>query len=105
LDHNTLGADRPGRCASSDGRPLDRRALTRLIREAVKAAGLPPECKAHGLRKAAMRRLAELGRCSRELMAVSGHQTLKEVERYTAAADQEHLARSAIASLPDEAEQ
>jgi integrase len=84
------------------GRKITRDGLTRLIRGAVKAAGLPPECKAHGLRKAALRRLAELGKSSRELAAVSGHQSLKEVERYTAAADQERLARAAIGSLPDE---
>jgi integrase len=85
-----------------NGRPIKRDALTRLIREAVKDARLPPHCKAHGLRKAALRRLAELGKSTRELAAVSGHQTLKEVERYTAAADQERLARQAIASLPDD---
>jgi hypothetical protein len=39
---------------------------------------------------------------TKEIAAMSGHRTLKEVERYTAAADQERLARSAMARLPEE---
>src|SRR5262245_45388293 len=39
------------------GRPIKSRRLSGLIRAAVRAAGLPSECVAHGLRKAALRRL------------------------------------------------
>jgi integrase len=81
------------------GKPL--RALTDLIERAVKLAGLPPRCVAHGLRKAALRRLAESGGTTKEIAAVSGHRSLTEIERYTARADQAGLARSAIAKLPD----
>jgi integrase len=42
-----------------NGRPINRRTLTVLISVAIKAAGLSPECVAHGLRKALLRRLAE----------------------------------------------
>jgi hypothetical protein len=52
------------------GRPL--RSLTDLIEAAVKRAGLPPRCVAHGLRKAALRRLAEHGSTTKEIAAVSG---------------------------------
>ena len=83
------------------GRPIISETLTRLISRAVRAAGLPAECKAHGLRKAAMRRLAEQGASTKEMAAVSGHKTLREVERYTAKADQGKLSASAIARLPD----
>jgi hypothetical protein len=34
------------------------------------------------------------------IMAVTGHQSLKEVERYTRAAEQKRLARAAIRQLP-----
>ena len=61
------------------------------------AAGLPKRCKPHGLRKAACRRLAEAGCSANEIMAISGHATLKELIRYTAAADQARLARNALA--------
>jgi enterobacteria phage integrase len=81
------------------GRPIVRGTLTRLIREAVEKAGLPPNCVAHGLRKAQMRRLAESGASTKQIAAVSGHKTLHEVERYTAAADQRRLSKGAIAKL------
>jgi integrase len=86
--------------ADARGRPL--RGLNALIEAAVKRAGLPPHCVANGLRKAALRRLAEHGSTTKEIAAVSGHRTLSEIERYTARADQARLARSAFAKLPDE---
>jgi integrase len=81
------------------GRPL--KSLTELIEKAVKGAGLPPRCVAHGLRKAALRRLAERGGTTKEIAAVSGHRSLSEIERYTARADQVRLADSAIAKLSE----
>jgi hypothetical protein len=48
------------------------------------------------LRKAAMRRLAEGGKTVNQIAAVSGHKTLREVERYTAAADQRRLAQDVL---------
>jgi integrase len=83
----------------SKGRPILRRALTELIAKAVLEAGLPPECKAHGLRKAMMRRLAEAGRSTKQIAAMSGHKSLKEVERYTEAADQARLAEEAMSNF------
>jgi integrase len=82
------------------GRPL--RGLTRLIARAAKAAGLPPHCVAHGLRKAALRRLAEHGSTTKEIAAMSGHRSLKEIERYTDRADQARLAQAAVERLPDD---
>jgi integrase len=82
------------------GRKITRGALTRLMRRAAEGAGLPPRCAAHGLRKAAMRRLAEHSASTKEIAAVSGHATLKEVERYTKKADQARLSKAAIARLP-----
>jgi len=58
--------------------------------------GLPKECSAHGLRKAACRRLAEAGCTAHQIRAISGHASLREVERYTKAADQAELARQAF---------
>jgi integrase len=59
----------------------------------VGLTGLSP----HGLRKAACRRLAEAGCSANEIMAISGHATMKELVRYTKAADQARLARNALA--------
>jgi enterobacteria phage integrase len=84
---------------AANGRPIKQPALSHLIRSAARAAGLPPECVPHGLRKAQMRRLAEAGASVREIASMSGHKTLKEVERYTAASDQKKLARAAMERL------
>ena len=48
-------------------------------------------------RKAACRRFAEAGCSANEIMAHSGHGTMKELIRYTKAADQARLARNALA--------
>jgi len=53
-------------------------------------------CTAHGLRKAAARRLAEAGCTEHEIAAITGHASLREVARYTRAADQKRLAGSAM---------
>jgi integrase len=64
-------------------------------------AGLPERCVFHGLRKAALTRLAEAGCTVHQIAAVSGHKTLKEIERYTKAADQRRLAREALLGEQD----
>ena len=63
-------------------------------------AALPRRCTFHGLRKAAARRFAELGCSANEIAAWTG-QSLREVERYTRAADQARLARNALARSGD----
>jgi integrase len=85
-----------------NGRPITRAALTDLIKRASRESGLPPRCLPHGLRKAQMRRLAEGGTTVKEIASISGHKTLQEVERYTAAADQKLLSQRAIARLKRE---
>jgi enterobacteria phage integrase len=87
---------------SPHGRPMTSMGLSALVTRAARAAGLPNNCVPHGLRKSAMRRLAEYGSTSKEIASMSGHRTLKEIERYTAAADQAHLARAAVARIPEE---
>ena len=73
-----------------------------MMADAIAAAGLPDRCVLHGLRKAAARRLAEAGCSEKEIAAVTGHTTLKEVARYTRAADQKRLAAGAIAKLAEQ---
>lgn len=83
----------------ANGRPIKRDALSALMRSAIKSAGLSSRCVSHGLRKAAMRRLAEADSTANQIASISGHKTLKEVERYTKAADQKKMARQAIDKL------
>ena len=81
---------------TATGKPYGGNAFSEQFRNWCDAAGLPQRCKPHGLRKAACRRLAEAGCSGNEIMAISGHATLKELVRYTAAADQARLARNAM---------
>jgi integrase len=78
------------------GQAFSLKGFGNMISTAIRETGLPGRCKAHGLRKAAARRLAEAGCSANEIAAITGHKTLAEVERYTRAADQERLARQAI---------
>jgi integrase len=78
------------------GRPFSVKGFGNKISTAIRDAGLPERCKPHGLQKATARRLAEAGCSASEIMAITGHKTLAEVERYTRAAEQERLARRAI---------
>lgn len=81
------------------GRPIKRPALSSLMRGAIMSAGLPSRCVSHGLRKASMRRLAEADSTANQIASISGHKTLKEVERYTKAADQRKMAKQAMDKL------
>lgn len=79
------------------GKPYTADGFGNWFKEAVRGAGLPERCAAHGLRKTAAITLAEAGCTPSQIMAVTGHKNLAEVTLYTAAADQERLATQAIA--------
>jgi integrase len=81
------------------GKPFTVDGFSQYLRDAITAAGLPLECQPHGLRSAAGRRLAEAGCSAKEIMAVLGHKTMSEAQRYIEDADQERLAESAILRL------
>jgi integrase len=78
------------------GRPYRPTDFSDQFRQWCREAGLPEGCTVHGLRKAASRRLAEAGCTPHEIAAITGHRTLKEVERYTKGVDQVRLARRAM---------
>ena len=61
-------------------------------------AGLP-HLSAHGLRKARATQLAEAGCSAHEIMAITGHRSLSEVQRYTQAVQRKKLADEALAKL------
>ena len=81
------------------GKPFTVDGFSQWMRNAIRAAGLQLDCQPHGLRKAAGRRLAEAGATTKEIMAILGHTTLSEAERYTEEADQESLAEGAVIKL------
>lgn len=80
------------------GRAFTVKGLGQWFRKRCDEAGLP-HCSAHGLRKAGATIAAENGATDRQLMAVFGWATAKQVSTYTRAADQKRLARDAIGLL------
>jgi integrase len=80
------------------GKPYTAAGFGNWFRRMCNDAGLP-HCSAHGLRKAAATRLAESGASERQIMAITGHSTSKEVSRYTKAVNQESLADEAFNRL------
>ena len=80
------------------GQPYTYAGFGNWLREQCDAAGLPG-CSAHGLRKATMRRMAELDMGNQTMKAVSGHSKDNEVAHYTAAANQQRMADAAILAL------
>lgn len=69
------------------------------FRERCAEANLPKGYNAHGLRKAACRRLAEADCTAFQIMAISGHKNIEEVETYIRSVNQAKLARVAIGRL------
>lgn len=71
-----------------------------MMREAIREAlGDETDCVFHGLRASASAMLADNGATTREIMAVTGHRTLRMVEKYTRKADQKRNAKAAILKL------
>ena len=83
---------------NSRGAKWDDTAFSKWFGDTTEAAGLE-RLTAHGLRKAIARRLFEAGASDAEIMSVTGHSTLQEVQRYTAEFRRAAQAVSAIARL------
>jgi integrase len=88
-EHVVFLINERGRAFTADG-------FSKWFSERCEEAGLS-HCSAHGLRKAACRRLAEAGCTAPEIASISGHRSLKEVQRYIDEADRAKLARNAVA--------
>jgi Phage integrase family len=81
------------------GKPFTPKGFGNWMAGKIGQSGVASRCITHGLRKAAARRLAEAGFSANEIAAITGHATLAEISRYTKAAEQRTLARSAISRL------
>jgi integrase len=80
------------------GKPFTRKGFGNKMRDWCDQAGLA-HCTAHGLRKATMRRMAELNLGNQTMKGLSGHSKDDEVALYTAAADQQRMALQAVEHL------
>lgn len=75
------------------GKPFTANGFGNWFRKRCDEAGLP-QCSAHGLRKAAASHLADIGCSVHEIMSITGHDSVSEVQRYTKATQQKRLAES-----------
>jgi integrase len=97
----TIAATDTGNLAflvTEQGQPFTAAGFGNWFREVCDEAGVKGY-SAHGLRKAAATRLADVGCSDHEIMSWGGWQTLKEVQRYTAAANRKRLAQSGADKL------
>jgi integrase len=83
---------------NNNGSPYSAGGFGDWFKQACRSAGLG-HCSAHGLRHAAARRLADAGCSPHEIASITGHRSLAEVVRYTAAADQKRLAAAAMSKV------
>lgn len=65
-----------------NGKPYTKESLGNRFRKWCAEAGLPKRCSLHGLRKACVVRLIMDDCTPHEIMSVTGHRTLKEIDRY-----------------------
>ena len=80
------------------GKPYIGEHFSNQFRAWCNQAGLP-DVSSHGLRKACCRRLVEAGCTPHEIAAITGHVTLREIERYTEEYNREQAAAQAMARL------
>jgi integrase len=80
------------------GRPFTAAGFGNWYRDRCNEAGLK-HCSFHGLRKAAASRLADVGCDALEIAAITGHASLKEVQRYTETRDRKRAAQRAMGKL------
>ena len=92
-------ADRMTFLVASSGSPYSPDGFGHFFLKACRAAGIEAGLSAHGLRKAMCTRLAEAGCSTLQIMSISGHRNIREVEIYVAAANQKRLATDAIGRL------
>ena len=92
-------SDRLVLLANRNGKPMNSRSLGRAFAAWCAEAGLSDKCRAHGLRKAGARRLAEAGATEHQIMAFLGHANPAMAARYTAAANRGAMAAAGVAKL------
>jgi len=80
------------------GTPFVKESFTNWFRKRCDMAGLAG-CSAHGLRKAAARRMAETGLSNQLIKSITGHSSDSEVARYTRDAEQMAMADKAMDAM------
>ena len=91
--------DNPTFLVTSRGARFTDAGFTNWFRDMVREAGLQRELSPHGLRKAACVRLADAGRSATDIMSISGHRNLAEVQTYVEAANRKKAAKASMEAI------
>jgi len=91
-----IASDAPAFILTERGKPYSAKSFTGKFSAWGRSAGIKTQCSPHTLRFAAARRLAELGLSLKVIASITGHDSLKELERYTKAAEQKLLAKQLL---------
>jgi integrase len=86
------------------GRPFTVDGFSGFMRDAINAAGLPLDCKPHGLRKTLGNELADAQVSTHGIQAALGHTTLEQAHNYTRESNRKRGGRRAIEQLDDHRE-
>lgn len=81
------------------GKPFTSNGFGNRFKKWCQDAGLTGRCSVHGLRKAGATRLANSGASDHDIMAVTGHTTVKQLHGYTREADRKVGAERALKNL------
>lgn len=84
---------------SPQGKPWTKMALSHALRKQLRAEGWDTKKGLHGLRKRSAEVLAEAGASASQIGKARGWDTLSMVDLYTSGADQESMARGAVARV------
>jgi integrase len=82
-----------------NGQPYTPESLGLKFAQWATGAGLPSRCRLHGLRKARTAQLASKGASPHTIMAITGHKSLAEVQRYADRYNRKVAADAAMALL------
>ena len=94
---------RPFASAAAFGNTFARWCIQAGLKPVLCDDGRTRNYRAHGLRKSALRALAHAGCTGIEMMAISGHASLKQLQEYLDEVNQERAADAAMAKLANSA--
>ena len=94
-----LDRDREFVLVTAYKKPFSEKSLTGQMAHWTGKADMKPGCTLHGLRKTLGKMLAESGSTTRQLMETLGHDDIQHAELYSREAEQQRLARDAMAQL------
>jgi len=84
---------------NAKGQPYTPDQLGRKFKEWADAAGMPKQCRLHGLKKSRASQIASKGGSAHQIMAITGHRSLAQAQKYADKFNKREAADAAMALL------